>query len=211
MNESAKNNNRFIAKLGFTLFVITAITALLLAGVNALTADPIAQLKIEARNNAMQLVMPDSTVLDDQTVVTENATVYTLQRSDRTFGYCVEVAPDGFGGPINMIVGIELVHENGSVIKRITGVSIVSMEETAGLGTKAKDESFISQFAGLTYSAILENGSVNTMPSNITVGRGDADIDAISGATVTSKAVTKGVNIAMDAIKVTTAGEGGAQ
>ena len=131
----------------------------------------------------MQLVMPDSTVLNDQTVVTENATVYTLQRSDGTFGYCVEVAPDGFGGPINMIVGIELVNENGNIVKRITGVSIVSMEETAGLGTKAKDESFISQFAGLTYSAILENGSVNTMNSNITVGRGDADIDAISGAT----------------------------
>jgi len=211
MNEQARSNNRLIVKLGFTLFLITSITALLLAGVNALTADPIRQRRIEARNNAMQLVMPGGTVLDDLTVDTENATIYTLQREDGTRAYCVELAPDGFGGPIDMIVGIEVVKVNGNLVKRVTGVSIVSMEETAGLGTKAKDEKFLSQFKGLTYNISLENGSINTAPSNITVGRTDADVDAISGATVTSKAVTKGVNMALDAIKAISTEEGTAQ
>lgn len=212
MNESAKSSNRFIVKLGFTLFVITSITALLLAGVNAITADPIERrLRAEAKSKAMQLVMPDATLLEEDPLITESATIYRLRRPDGSVVFCVEVAPEGFGGPINMIVGVEIINENGVPVKRVTGVSIVSMEETAGLGTKAKDEKFISQFVGLTYNTILEDGQINTAPSDITVGRGDSDIDAISGATVTSRAVTNGVNMALDAVKVSSAEEGNSQ
>ncbi len=200
MNEQ-KGNNRYIVKLGLTLFIITSVTALLLAGVNAITVEPIENLKVQVRNNAIAAVMPDSAVLDDRTITNETTTIYTLQQADGELAYCVEIAPQGFGGPINMIVGIEIVQEDGITQKRVTGVSIVSMSETAGLGSKAKDEKFTSQFKDKTYNVYLESGTINTEPSNLTVSKNKSgDIDAISGATITSKAVTGGVNMALDAL-----------
>lgn len=193
MNKSIFDS-KLLIKLGFTLLAITAITAVLLASVNATTYDIIQERKLEARNKAIQEVLPGSTMLEDLTATTDFATVYTMELADGSRGYCVEVAPQGFGGPITMIVGIEIVGSE----KRVTGVSITAMSETGGLGTKARDVAFLSQYTGIV---------VTGPSSGISVGTGEGQIDAISGATVTSKAVTNGVNIALDAVQ--TSSEGG--
>lgn len=206
-NRDLSKDRRAIIKLAVTLFLITSITAIMLAGVNALTKEPIANLKIETRNKALLAVMPNSTVLEDKTFTTETLTIFTLERPNGSYGYCVEVAPYGFGGPINMIVGIEVVMNEGRYEKRVVGVAITSMQETAGLGTKANDESFLSQYNGLFYPVQNEDGTLNISPSAITIGRSDVDVDAITGATVTSLAVNRGVNTALDAITVNAEGQ----
>ena len=202
----SSENHRLVIRLCITLFIITAVTAVLLAGVNALTKEPIANLAVRARNRAMQTVMPDSTILENETFTSDTITIYTLKRPDGSYSYCVEVTPYGFGGPINMIVGIEVVSNGDQYEKRVVGVAITSMSETAGLGTRAKDKSFLSRFSGLIYPVQNEDGTLNVSPSSITTGRGDVDVDAITGATVTSIAVTNGVNNALDAITVNTDG-----
>jgi len=175
-------NTALIVRLGVTLFVLTAVAAALLAGVNSITKDKIAAATAEKRANAMSIVLPDSTPGGSTT--TENGITVTAMLKDGVVdGYCAEVAPSGFGGAISMVVGIK-VDEDGA--RRITGVSILSMSETPGLGTRAAEPDFTNQYVGLTNA--------------ITLGSGDNSIDALTGATVTSKAVTLGVNTALDAL-----------
>jgi Na+-translocating ferredoxin:NAD+ oxidoreductase subunit G len=91
------------------------------------------------------------------------------------------IANDGYGGDIKFSVGIQ---KDGTV----NGISILSISETAGLGMKAKEEKFQSNFKNKKASqfVVTKSGAAK-----------DGDVDAISGATITSKAVTKGVNSAL--------------
>ena len=88
----------------------------------------------------------------------------------------VEVTPSGFGGTIDMVVGVDMT---GAV----TGVSIISMSETSGLGANASKDSFRSQFVGKS--------------GTLAVSKDGGEIDALTGATITSRAVTSGVNTAL--------------
>ena len=208
MTKSAKGINSFIAKLGLTLFIITAITALMLGGVYELTKNEIAGQQMKALNKALNSLVPDGKLLEDRTYTSESFNAYTLERSDGKLAYCLEVAPDGYGGPIKMIVGVEVADENGKFVKRVLGVAITRHTETPGLGSKATNENFLSQFKEIYHLAVNENGTVNTEPSQIKInGGGDNSIDAITGATVTSRAVAKGVMTALDSIKVSATGE----
>ena len=91
-------------------------------------------------------------------------------------GWIIEVTPSGFGGLIDMLVGVDTAG-------KVTGVSIISMSETSGLGANAARESFRSQYVG-------KSGSVKLRKQG-------GEIDALTGATVTSTAVTKGVDLAL--------------
>ena len=179
-NEKTKVNMdpKYIIKLTVTLFVTCVIVAGLLGGVNAITKDKIAQLKQEKMNQAMKQVLPGVDSFEAVAFTGEKSVknVYQPVGGDGT-AYVVEVAPSGFGGEISMMVGID-----GG---KVTGVSVVSHAETAGLGAIAADSSekgvaFRSQF--------------NDKSGQLTVG---TDIEAITGATITSKAVTDGVNAAL--------------
>ena len=94
------------------------------------------------------------------------------------------VAHDGYGGDIKFSVGLST---DGTYL----GTSILTISETAGLGMRAKqDPSFLAQF----------NGTKASEYKVVTDGTGsssDSSIDAIGGSTVTSKAITKGVNAAL--------------
>lgn len=93
-------------------------------------------------------------------------------------GYCVEVQSQGFGGPITMTVGVDL---NGEV----TGVAIDSHNETDRVGTTALTPEALSRYIGR--SGTLRNSGNNS-------------VDVVSGATATSKAVTAGVNRALNIV-----------
>lgn len=168
------------AHLSASLLIIAAVAALVLALVNVVTADRIAELAAAKRQAAMETVVPGADVFSELYSEDETITGITGAYAGTQFmGYCVEVSPNGFGGAISLMVGVD---EGGAV----TGVSILDHSETAGLGAKAEDPGFLNQY-------IDKSGT-------ITVNTGDNAINAISGATVTSKAVTEGVNTALTAV-----------
>lgn len=174
-----------IASLGLTLFIITAAAALVLSLVNALTADTIAMRQEAARQEAMLCVMPSADVFSD--LYSEDETIERITgayHGTKFVGYCVEVSPNGFGGAISLMVG---VNPNG----KVTGVTVLDHSETPGLGAKAENSDFLDQYVGRS--------------GRIVVG---SDINAITGATITSKAVTEGVNTAMTAVINYNAGGG---
>lgn len=166
--------------LGLSLFIIAAVAALVLALVNAVTADTIAARAEAERQNAMASVMPGADKFSE--LYSEDATIngITGAYSGTTpVGYCVEVSPNGFGGAISLMVGVD---SGGSV----TGVVILDHSETAGLGARADSPDFLSQYIGKS--------------GTITVNSGENAIDGLTGATITSKAVTTGVNTALTAV-----------
>ncbi len=173
----------YVLRLVLILFLITAAVAGALAGVNAI-ADPLIQAhKAEKIQKAMEEVLPGAEGLAAVDFTDDTGTVGKVYASDA--GFVVEVVPSGFGGGITMMVGIL---PDGTV----SGISIVSHTETAGLGSiaaasNAAGEAFRGQFVGLS--------------GNLAVDKDGGDIDAITSATITSRAVVNGVNAALECVK----------
>ena len=176
MTATAKNPNS-TARLIIVLFLISAITALALGLVNYVTAPRIAAIEAEKSRAAMEEVLPADSYEEVDYTGGDSLVAKVYKAGDA--GYVVEVIPSGFGGAIDMMVGVDM---NGTV----TGVSIIDMSETSGLGTNASKEEFRSQFVGATGS--------------VAVTKDGGSIDALTGATVTSRAVSNGVNAALNAV-----------
>ena len=172
----------YVLRLAGTLLLITAVVAAALAGVNAVTAPVIAELNAAATQEAISAVLPggfDSEVADYADTTGLVSKVYQGAN-----GYAVEVGPSGFDNTIAMMVGVD---NEGKVL----GISIVSHTETAGLGAVAdadtpKGIAFRDQFVGAS-------GSVS-------VTKDGGTMDAITGATITSRAICVGVNAALDVV-----------
>ncbi len=174
-----------VLKVAVILFVITAVAAAILAVVNKVTSPVIAENERKAQEEAMIEVLPEATEFNQ--VMTDGMSVDGVQVTEEVYqsdiGYAVKVAPNGYGGPISIIVGV------GKDLK-VTGIKIISQSETAGLGAKCTEASFQEQYKGKTENIVVSKN-----------GAKDNEIDAISSATVTSKAVTKGVNRAISIVK----------
>jgi electron transport complex protein RnfG len=165
-------------KLAVILFAFAAVVAIALGFVNKITSDRIAAFNEEKTAAAMKAVL----TADSYTPVSGSAAekielVKEVYAADDS-GWVIMVNPSGFGGELNMAVGVD---KTGTV----TGVSIIKMSETSGLGANANRESFRSQYVGKSGSVALKKQG--------------GEIDALTGATVTSTAVTKGVNAALAA------------
>lgn len=166
--------------LALSLLAVTAIVALLLGLVNSVTEGPIADLQEQERQDALAAVAPGADVFSE--LYSADPTIERITGAyagTELKAYCVEVSPNGFGGPVSMMVGVS---PSGAV----TGVVILDHSETAGLGANAERAEFRDQFVGKS--------------GTITVKTGDNSIDALTGATITSKAVTSGVNTALTAV-----------
>lgn len=187
---------KYIIKLTVTLFVTCVIVAGLLGGVNAITADKIAAINWEKTVAAMKAVVadPDATNFSDaldKTPEMEAAaapygsldSIYEVQVNGAAAGYAIKVVASGSQGSIEMMVGVD---SEGVV----TGVSIVKNAETAGIGSKVMDNEPTN--AGVGVLSQFEGKS--PADGELTVGKG---IDAITGATVSTKGVTAGVNAAL--------------
>ena len=166
-----------IGQLAVVLFAISALTALCLGLVNYVTAPIIAKNEAEKVAQAMNEVLPYDGEYTEVTYSGGDATVESVyQAGDQ--GYVVQVSPSGsFSGTLTVMVGVDSA---GAV----TGISIVKTSETAGLGAKAGEESFRSQFVGLTSASVTKDGGT---------------VDALTGATITSRAVCNAVNSAIAA------------
>ncbi len=157
--------------LVLVMVLITSITAAGLGLVNAVTADAIEANEREAKNEALNTVFLGQK-LDFEEI---RPGVYQGRNSaGELVGFGVEVAPDGFAEKIEMVVGID-------VMMRVTGIKVVKQRETTGFSNASVREAFLAQFNGQSGPFTL----------------GD-QVDAIAGATVSSQAVTKGVNEALN-------------
>lgn len=183
MSEAKKES---MGMLALMLFLITFITALLLGFVNQVTAPQIAKNSEATRAAAMAEIIPDAEfveaepsevpVPDKETPAIQN--IYEAQKDGETVGYCMEVLPSGFGGTLTVVVGI---NTDGTV----AGAKVTSHAETPGLGAKAQsDPTWIVQFAG------------QAADGSLAVTKDGGTINSITGATITSRAVTLAVNTA---------------
>lgn len=180
------SNAKTFVRLAGVLFVIAFVATLLLTVCNALTKDRIALLAEQAETEAMQAVLPAAETFTpyDGAVSDPVKAVFIGTAAGANAGYCVSVAPLGYGGEVAMMVGIS---PDGAV----TGVEITSMSETPGLGAKASDEAFRAQYTGVSGKAsVIKSGQPK-----------ENEVVAISGATITSRAVTSGVNAALEAVQ----------
>ena len=170
---------KFVLRLALTLLAITAVVAVALAGVNMVTAPAIAALNAQKTQDAIEMVLPGG---GEEVEFPETALVSKVYASET--GYAVEVTPGGFDNTITMMVGVD---KGGNVL----GISIISHTETAGLGAVAAagtpaGEAFRGQFVGASGS--------------VAVTKDNGEMDAITGATITSRAICVGVNAALEVV-----------
>ena len=177
-----ENTVLYVLRLALTLFLITAVVAGALAGVNSITKPVIDAQNAQKTQKAIETVLPGG--FDEEITAYADATGLVSKVYKGANGYALEVLPSGFDNTITMMVGVD---NEGKVL----GISIVSHTETAGLGAVAaestsKGEAFRGQFVG-------QSGSV-------VVTKDGGQIDSITGATITSRAICAGVNAALDCV-----------
>ncbi len=166
-------------KMIFSLFIISAVTALLLAFVNQQTAPIIEEFQLQAADEARQLVLPDAVggFEDAHYTPSISSIVQSVHRARDGSGLAVQVAPLGFGGAFNMIVGVD---RDGNVTRVVV---LTPTGETAGIGTQIEQDTFLIQYKGLS--------------ENVRLTADGGSVQAISGATVSSRAATEGVSAAL--------------
>jgi electron transport complex protein RnfG len=180
---TAKKRPSELISLTLILFLFSAVTALLLGLVNGVTKDRIAGISAEKTKSAMQEVLMADSYEKISYTGGDPAVVGVYKAGDA--GFVVELSVSGSQAMVNMVVGVD---GSGTV----TGIGITKHTETPGLGAIAAADtdagkSFREQF----------NGTVG----NLSVSKDGGTVDALTGATITSRAVTNGVNSAVEAVK----------
>jgi len=175
------------------LFVVALISVAILAVLNQITMQPIADAEVQAKQEAYMAVYNvdefkeaafDYTSADPDANVKIN-TVLEAYKGGEQVGYVVDAtSPNGYGGDVQIAVGIA----NDGEIQGFTVISAAN--ETPGLGAKSTEEEFQSQFAGLSALQPVEFSKTGA-------NRENNEYDAISGATITSTAVKQAVNEAI--------------
>lgn len=182
-------------KVSLRLFIITLLAGLALGVTYGITKDPIAEQAEKEVVAARQAVLPAAnefipiTEYDPSQQPPEGLdSTFVGTASGEIVGFIGQVTVSGYGGEIEVIVGLDC---KGQII----GINVggPNFAETVGLGANAKNPEFTDQFAGLTPPLVLNE-----------------DVDAITSATITSRAVTDGVNLACSALNEIIALYGGA-
>ena len=186
--------NKQMIRDSLILFAITLIAGLLLGGVYAITKNPIAKTQEDKKNEAYQAVFTDAAEFTEVTDAADAQQIladagYTKDRIDevkaamdadgKILGYVMTItSSEAYGGELQLAMGIRM---DGTV----NGISFLSLSETIGLGMEAKKPEFQEQFAG---------EQVEQFVYSKTGAAADNEIDALSGATITTNAVTNAVN-----------------
>ena len=166
--------------MSLCLMVICLVCSALLAGVYALTADPIAKAAQAKNESAIKEVLPDTAVtIEEESSIVVDGQTYTYNRAfdelGNTVGCAVNVSTNGFGGPIVIKVGF-------GVDGVIWNTKVLSQAETPGLGAKCVEPSFSDQFKGF-----------NPAEKKLAVRKDNGDVDAITASTITSRAYANGL------------------
>ena len=169
----------YVMRITLTLLLIASVVAAALALINQVTEPIIEQKTMEKTQNAIAVVLPGGYNEEITDFADDTGLVSKVYKGAN--GYAMEVTPAGFDNTITMMVGVDF---EGKVL----GISIISHTESAGLGAVAAGSNsagvaFRDQFIGLS-------GSVS-------VSKDGGTVDAITNATITSRAVCDGVNAAL--------------
>ncbi|HBR32603.1 MAG TPA: hypothetical protein DD733_11040 [Clostridiales bacterium] len=161
---------REITKPALRLFIVCFIVTALLAATYTLTAEKIKERAEIGLNDTRREVLPEAETFE----VVNDSTVFGRTSDGRAAGYIITVVKKGYGGDMEVMVGFT---SDGSV----SGVGILKQSETPGMGAKTDTSDFLSQYKGLNKKASLGE-----------------EIDGITGATISSRAVTDAVNEAIE-------------
>ena len=200
-----------IIKDALALTLITLVAGVALGGVYEITKDPIAKQEAQAKAEAYEQVFTDAAAFEE--VEMDDTLIQTIRdqldqegykaqsieevmraedQSGETLGYAFTVVTsEGYGGDIQFSMGVQ---NDGT----LNGISILSIGETAGLGMNADTPAFKDQFVGKQVEQLqyTKNGATQ-----------DDEINAISGATVTTNAMTNGVTAGLCAFRVMEGGD----
>lgn len=159
------------------LLLICLVATALLAGTNLITSDKIALNAVETEKESRMLVLPEGKNFGEVKTLESGITYCEgTDESGNTAGYVFTAGAKGYGGTVAVMVGIS---SEGS----ITGIEILSHSETPGLGANATSDGFKSRFVGKSGVLIVDKNSNDGQ-----------NIQAITAATITSKAVVSAVN-----------------
>ena len=169
-----------ILKPTASLFIICVVITFALAITNSITSEKIEKLKTKAEKEAMsRIIQADSFAQCEITLDGESYTYYTA--GDPIVGYIFTLSSAGYGGNVSVMTGI---NPDGT----IASIEVLdASSETPGLGQNAVKSEFAEQFAGKCGQlSVTKSGAAKS-----------TEIDAITGATITSNAVTNSVNLAL--------------
>ncbi len=171
---------RALAKTAGPLAGVVAVTCLLIFTVHRFTDLDTARAEVQNQRDVLAQAMPTAAVGAETPYRANGALSITAgyDAESTLIGYCVEVQTQGFSGPITMTVGVDL---NGAV----TGVAVTSHSETDRVGTAAMTPAALARYIG-------RSGTIRSTGPN--------SVDTVSGATATSKAITAGVNRALNIV-----------
>lgn len=177
-----------IFKLGVRLFIVAGLAGAILGAAHAVTEKPIAEQQKKANAEAMKLILPEATDFSKLEISPKGDVLEVNEgkAGGETKGYAIKVAPKGYSGAVTVMIGV-------SKEGKVSGLKILSHSETPGLGANATDPAFYGQYNNKPTDKLLEVVKRPVASSN--------EIQAITGATITSKAVTKGVNEAVEFYK----------
>ncbi len=171
-----------------TLFVITLIAGVSLGFINDITKGPKAQAKLDRKINALKNVLPEfnnNPVENVKLIKTDSAKdsveIYTAFLNENQSGIAVVGSSDkGFSGLVKIMVGF---NTDGSIFN----IAVLEQKETPGLGTKMKGEKFLKQFRGK-----------HPKTYNLKVKKDQGDVDALTGATITTRAFREATQMAYE-------------
>lgn len=179
MWEVRKKMYKQIIRPTIVLIIISAIVSAMLAitynvaGIGDL-GKGIAQ---DALDAITVEVMPNATKLILTGTESENPNVYGIYKDEGGKGIAIHLMTKGYGGEMKIIVGLD---NNGA----ITGAKVLESAETPNLGTKVEASDYISQYVGKT--------------GNVAISKDGGDIEAVAGATISSRGFTAGINTAFE-------------
>lgn len=169
-------NAKEVVKPAVVLLIIASVAAAALGAVQSITAEPIRLQEEKTKAASMTAVMPDASSFEELEDVELTGSLTAVYKADNG-GFVVTAAPGGFGGNVDTMVGIDA---DGI----ITGLRVTKHSETPGLGAKSTEPEFYEQFAG--------------MSGTLAVTKDGGEVVPITSSTITSRAVTKGANEALE-------------
>lgn len=173
-------------KMVLVLMVIALVSGLLLSYTYESTKEDIKRNKEIEKEKAVKVVLPQMVRFKERVINSKNSLIIAYDTSENVIGYAMLTEGTGFQGPIKLMVGFD------TTIEKITGIEILENIETPGLGNRITETWFKAQFKERLLPLGYVKGTKPTDPH---------DIQAISGATISSKAVVNIVNTAWELCK----------
>ena len=182
-----KFNLSDILKPVIVLTAICLVTSALLAYTNNLTAPKIEENNIKTANEAKAIVLSEAKEFED---LNEKGISYSVGKdaNGEIIGYVFSTSAKGYGGDVKIMVGVDTEG-------KVTGVKTLELSETPGLGMNAEKTDWLKQFVGKVTGIVVNKNDP-----------GENEIKALTGATITSKAVTAAVNTALENYETVTGG-----